>query len=95
MMRSFLACLVSWVLLVGFSGWGTAAENGDDENLLREAGIGTDGPALLRFLRSRIATEADRAQVESLIRQLGHDDFEVRERRSPTWWPWGPRSSGS
>ena len=50
MMRSFLACLVSWVLLVGFSGWGTAAENGDDENLLREAGIGTDGPALLRFL---------------------------------------------
>jgi hypothetical protein len=51
-----------------------------DERLLREAGVGTDGPALLAFFRARTLADADRRAVEGMVRQLGSDVYAERER---------------
>lgn len=51
-----------------------------EEAVLKAAKVGTDGPALLEFLRGQVRSEADRAKVKDLIAQLGDDSFEVREK---------------
>jgi hypothetical protein len=53
-----------------------------DEKTLRDAGFGADAPAVLDFFRKRTLTEEDRKQFAALIRQLGADDFDKRERAS-------------
>jgi hypothetical protein len=58
------------------------AEVKADEELLRSAGLGTDGPALLRYVRSRTRGDVGRARVEALSRQLGDEEFEKREAAS-------------
>jgi HEAT repeat protein len=40
----------------------------------------SDGPGLLDDLRKRTLTEANRVKSQTLIRQLGDDDFTVREK---------------
>jgi hypothetical protein len=50
-----------------------------DERILKEAKLGTDGPALLAYFRARIPAEAIKESVEALIKQLGDDDFQTRE----------------
>jgi HEAT repeat protein len=57
-------------------------EAAQDEQVLRAAKVGTDGPALLDFFRKRIGSEAARARVRELIKQLGDDSFDVREKAS-------------
>jgi hypothetical protein len=54
----------------------------DDDQLLKTAQIGTDGPALLAYFRSRTVTAADRQRIETLIQQLGDPVYTVRERAS-------------
>jgi hypothetical protein len=51
-----------------------------DEKTLKDAHIGTDGPALLAFIRSRTLSDADRAKLAETVRRLGHNDFDERER---------------
>jgi HEAT repeat protein len=53
-----------------------------DEKVLKGAGLGADGPALLDFFRKRTLTEEDRKQFAALIQQLGADDFDKREEAS-------------
>jgi hypothetical protein len=53
-----------------------------DEKLLQDARVGTDGPALLAFFRSRTPTEGDEQRMRQLVRQLGSDSFEAREEAS-------------
>jgi HEAT repeat protein len=53
-----------------------------DEQTLREAKVGSDGPALLEFLRQRTLASAQRDQILTLIRQLGDEDFPQREKAS-------------
>src|SRR4051812_8974216 len=50
------------------------------EKTLSTAGVPTDGPALLRFFRERTLTEEERARLADAVRQLGDDDFDVREK---------------
>jgi hypothetical protein len=57
-----------------------AAEAPPDDRILKTAGIGTDGPSLLAYLRMRTVSAADRQRIESLIRQLGDPAYTVRER---------------
>jgi hypothetical protein len=52
----------------------------DDESLLRSAKAGTDGPALLAFLRKRIPTESDQVRMKDLVIKLGHRSFGVRQK---------------
>jgi hypothetical protein len=51
-----------------------------DEQTLKAARVGTDGPALLAYFRQRTVGEADRQRIEGLIRQLGDPAYATRER---------------
>jgi hypothetical protein len=61
-----------------------------DERQLREAGVGTDGPALLDFFRRRTLTDADRAAVARLVMQLGDEDGDRRDEASSRLIAFGP-----
>src|SRR5262245_43249129 len=61
-----------------------------DEKVLKQAEVGTDGPALLEFFRKRTVTEADRSRIESLVKQLGDADFEARQKASAALVEMGP-----
>ena len=51
-----------------------------DLKTLAEARIGTEGPALLDFLRQRSLPDDERARIPALVRKLGDDDFGAREQ---------------
>src|SRR4051794_39738860 len=53
-----------------------------DAALLREAGLATDTPALLTFLRDGTPDDRDVGRVEALVKQLGDDAFDEREDAS-------------
>jgi hypothetical protein len=52
----------------------------DDQKLLRDMGLGLDGPALLEYFKKRTFKEADPKRVDSLIKNLGAEEFDVREK---------------
>src|SRR5262249_42445188 len=52
-----------------------------DEQTLQAAKVGTDGPALLELFRQQ-ARGPTPGQLQALVRQLGDDAFEVREKAS-------------
>jgi HEAT repeat protein len=57
-------------------------ETARDEQTLRAAKVGTDGAALVEFFRKRVGSEATRARARELIKQLGDDSFDLREKAS-------------
>jgi hypothetical protein len=65
---------------------GPAAEpdpqRAQDEQTLRDAHLAVEGPALLTFFRERTLTETQQARLIDLIKKLGDDDFDVREKAS-------------
>jgi hypothetical protein len=69
-----------------------AGERDADERALREAGVGTDGAALIQFFKSRTVSSADRDTVAALIKQMGDDSFDVREKASAGLIEIGPRA---
>lgn len=52
----------------------------DDLKVLREGGLKGDGPDLLEYFRKRTYKQPDPKEIESLIRQLGDEDFATREK---------------
>jgi HEAT repeat protein len=54
----------------------------EDEKMLKEARVTPDGPGLLAFFRERTLTDAEKERLATLVRQLGDDNFGVRERAS-------------
>lgn len=53
-----------------------------DVRTLQAAGVGTDGQGLIDFFKSRSPDPADRERVPLRVKQLGDEDFDVRERAS-------------
>jgi hypothetical protein len=53
-----------------------------DEKALRAAGQAVTGPALLELLRKQTPPAVDPEAVRRLIRQLGDDDFDTRQKAS-------------
>jgi hypothetical protein len=53
-----------------------------DEQTLKDAKVASDGPGLLAFLRKRGISDADLARLKKLIRDLGDDSFETRQKAS-------------
>jgi hypothetical protein len=51
----------------------------DDERILREAHVSTDGASLLAFLRERSATDEELQNLDHLVRRLGSERFQERE----------------
>src|SRR5262249_1928150 len=52
------------------------------EKILQEAKIATDGASLLQFFRDRSRGEGRPNRLATLVRQLGDDSFDVREKAS-------------
>ncbi len=85
-MRSLGAVLLLAVLLAAPAA--SAAEpDAADEQLLRSAGLATDGPALLQFFRLRSRTDADPAHLTALVQQLG--DHATQARAAAELIAWG------
>jgi HEAT repeat protein len=61
----------------------------EDEKLLARAGLKTDTASVLAFFRKRSPTEADHREMARLVRQLGHDRFELREEAAEALRTWG------
>jgi hypothetical protein len=57
-------------------------DTADDEKLLTDAGVKTDGPALVEFFRARVPADVTPEKLAEMVKQLGDDDFEVREKAS-------------
>jgi hypothetical protein len=53
-----------------------------DERLVKDAGISPDAAGLLAYFRERTLTAADVKRLETLVRQLGDDDFKTRQKAS-------------
>jgi HEAT repeat protein len=81
---SFAAC---WLLPAA----GRAEEaSAADEALLREAKIGSDGPALLKFFRRRTPTPENRKLMEGWIRDLGSVVYRERSQAAAQLTALGP-----
>src|SRR5437773_2220100 len=72
------------VLLLALAGLPAAGPDTTpaDEKTLRAAGVGVVGPRLLEFLRGQSPTPPDPRELTALIRQLGADSFQAREKAS-------------
>jgi HEAT repeat protein len=85
MMKS-VRCYVMALLAAAALGAPAARADDDptaeDEKVVKGAGLGAEGPALLEFFRKRTLTDDDRKQFADLIKQLGDEDFAKREEAS-------------
>ena len=61
-----------------------------DVKLLQDAGVKTDSPGLLEFFRKQTVSDEQRHDIGKLIKQLGADDFEVREQATEKLKTLGP-----
>ena len=69
-------------LLAGVSWALDAVAPSAEEKVLQQAGVGIDDAGLLEFFHRRTVSAKDRQRVNRLIRQLGDDEFEKREKAS-------------
>src|SRR5262249_58869920 len=76
-------CVVALALTAGAARW---ADN-DDEQTLKRAGVATDDAGLLAFFRTSGPSEND---IRALVKQLGDDSFEAREKASARLAALGP-----
>ncbi len=76
--RSFLLVLTLAVVVV--MQLRAQDERARDEQILRDAEIKIDGPALLQFLGQTTPSEAQRKQILELIRQCGDRSFAARRK---------------
>jgi hypothetical protein len=53
-----------------------------DEMVLKTGKVGTDGPALLDYLRKQMKARPKATQIQALIRNLGNFSYDVREEAS-------------
>jgi HEAT repeat protein len=82
--RTVRACSLAWLGLFFLLGAPRAEPPGpsEAERLLKAAGVATDGPGLLAFIRSHTLSEAELDDLEATARQLGDVDFEMRQQAS-------------
>ncbi|MBI1914558.1 MAG: HEAT repeat domain-containing protein [Planctomycetes bacterium] len=79
---STLFCLLAPLVAAAGAEPPAAADTAQDEQLLKGASVGTDGPGLLAFFRKRVPTEEDRRQADELVARLGSKTFREREKAS-------------
>jgi HEAT repeat protein len=76
---------LSGLVVSGFAGGAQPAPvkvGEDEEKILKTAGVATDNESLLKYLKARSLKDADRTQMEKLIKDLDSDKFPVREKAS-------------
>src|SRR5260221_8967054 len=78
-MRGTLLLLVLAGAVVGGDAKTDAPAPTPDLELLRKAGVKSDGDSLLVFFRKRTLPEAERPAIAKLVRQLGSEVCDERE----------------
>src|SRR5262245_41884708 len=77
-------CFAAVFLPLVLASAGTTAESDEriarDEKTLKEAGLATDGPALLKYIAAQTPSQADLARLAQAAERLGHRSFAVREK---------------
>jgi hypothetical protein len=61
-----------------------------DEALLKGAGLGVDGPALLEFFRKRTVNPEDEQRAAELVTRLGDEQYALREKATRDLKALGP-----
>jgi hypothetical protein len=77
--------VIAWFLTLSLAGAAPAAPQDPlaaDLQILKDAGIAADGPALLDYFRKRALKEAEQERIQTLIRQLGDANFKARVKAS-------------
>ena len=77
-----LPVVLSVLLLAGPSGAADDPELVAAEKLLKGAGVDTDDLGLIAFFKARTLAEKDQEAIKKLIRALGDDSFDTREKAS-------------
>lgn len=80
--QPLLPCLCCLLLVAPETRAAPADAASADEETLKAAGLRTDDVALIDFFRSKTLEDGDRDRIAALIRELGADDFAVREKAS-------------
>lgn len=75
-----LRIIVTFALGAALAAASGAADPSADEELLKKARIGTDGPELLSYFKQRTVGDAEHQRIVQLIRQLGNESYAARER---------------
>src|SRR5438128_4809519 len=89
--RKFSLVLVALFSLAEMPAWRAPEEPKDpDEQFLQESKVPTDGPGLLNSLKARSGHDDDLLRLDRLIRQLGADDFRLRQEASQKLIKLGP-----
>jgi HEAT repeat protein len=74
------ACSLFACLALVSTGLPAAPDTSADERLLRSARLGTDGPALLDFLKKRVSAGRERDRIVRLVRQLAEAKGDQADR---------------
>src|ERR1700722_19516606 len=64
----------------------------DDEELVKQAGVDTDGPTLLEFFKKRTVDAGDGGRTTKQIADLGREELATRESASAHLAALGPRA---
>jgi hypothetical protein len=80
-------CVVALALAAGVAHPADDSSASDDERTLKQAGVAIDDAGLLGFFRQASAADRD---ILALIKQLGDDAFDVREKASANLIALGP-----
>src|SRR5262249_14221321 len=73
------AALLGWGLSPAPAPAAPPVENEDDQ-LLKNAKLGTDGPALLQFSRTRTRPKTDPDHIADLVRDLANDSDKISSK---------------
>jgi hypothetical protein len=90
----YRSVVLSLLCLPALACTGIAAEESQqhtlDVQVLKAVQLGVDGPALLDFFKKRTVTDTDRTEIDELIKQLGDEDFDKREKAKESLIDRGP-----
>jgi HEAT repeat protein len=81
-LRYFVFALLGGLALAAVGAAAEPDQAGSDAELLRGAGLGTDGPALVDYFKKRTVNDLDRNRIGKLIRDFASEDFDTREKAS-------------
>jgi hypothetical protein len=68
------------------------AEAAEDVAFLKEAGLRTDGPSLLEYLRRQTLTDDERQKVELILKKLDDKSYQKREQAATELVAHGPKA---
>lgn len=78
-MKRFVSVCVGVLIAVSALAAQTSDDMKEDQRILKQLGLASDGKSLLDYLRKQTFPEADPGQMDALMVQLGDEDFKTRE----------------